>query len=65
LSTGAKAGIVVGSIVGGLALIGAIAFAMLRKRSAKRDTEAANAFPVMAHKERTASLASAETQVQN
>ncbi|CAG8981918.1 hypothetical protein HYALB_00009174 [Hymenoscyphus albidus] len=63
LSTRAKAGIAVGSIVGGLGLLGAIAFVLFRKRSkAKRDLEATNQFSVV-EKQRAASIASGETQV--
>ncbi|KAG9239293.1 hypothetical protein BJ875DRAFT_391665 [Amylocarpus encephaloides] len=66
LSAGAKAGIAVGVVVGVAALLGALLFALFRKRAAsKKDAEAANQFPVMRQKERAASLASAETQVQH
>ncbi|KAH8674554.1 hypothetical protein BGZ60DRAFT_447941 [Tricladium varicosporioides] len=65
LSTAAKAGIAVGSVIGGLALIGAIAFALLRRRGMKkRDSEAESGFNPVMEKKRAASLASAETEVQ-
>ncbi|EPE32751.1 hypothetical protein GLAREA_07885 [Glarea lozoyensis ATCC 20868] len=64
LSEGAIAGIAVGSVVGGLALIAIVAFVLLRRRKTNRNAQAADEFPAMEKKERAASLASEETQVQ-
>jgi hypothetical protein len=65
LSAGAKAGIAIASIFGALAIVGAVAFVLLRKRKATAtDSEFAAAKTLgKPHMAETASLASAETAV--